>query len=242
VSDGPRVHQRVLIEAAVDNEADAVAAWKAGADRLELCARLDLDGLTPDVALLRAVKQAVPIPVAAMARREPAREGDFTLTDAMLADMLRDVDALSPYADALVFGGVLGDGTIDVARTRLLVERAGPGRSVFHRAFDRVSDADSALDVLISLKIRRVLTSGLAASAGSEEGVACLARLVEGARGRIEILPGGGVRASNGAAILRRTGCRQLHTSARSGGPGGPRFDPEALAALRAAVDAAGSA
>ena len=46
-----------LIEACVDSYASCVAAWKGGADRLELCAHLIIGGVTPSPIVFRQVQE-----------------------------------------------------------------------------------------------------------------------------------------------------------------------------------------
>jgi copper homeostasis protein len=63
----------------------------------------------------------------------------------------------------------------------------------FHRAFDVSRDPCQALEDIISIGgIQRILTSGQ--DSGALEGLDVLAGLVDRARGRIIILPGGGMR------------------------------------------------
>ncbi|MEC9116446.1 MAG: copper homeostasis protein CutC, partial [Planctomycetota bacterium] len=50
--DDPRSLDRIKIEVCIASVADAVAAERAGADRLELNQAIELGGLTPPVALL----------------------------------------------------------------------------------------------------------------------------------------------------------------------------------------------
>jgi copper homeostasis protein len=208
--------RRVTLEVCVDRLEDAVAAAAAGADRIELNAALELDGLTPPVALLTEVRRAVRVPVVAMARPRP---GDFCYTPAEFDTLLRAVDqALEHGADSVAFGVLTEGGEVDVARCGDVVRavaRAGrPVEAVFHRAFDATAgDPHTALEQLIDLGVRRVMTSGRRPTA--IEGAALLAELVRRAAGRIEILPAGGVRAANAIDLLRQTGCDQLHTSAR---------------------------
>jgi len=64
----------LLLEVALDSLERATAAERAGAHRLELCANLELGGLTPDIELIRKVRSAARIPVHVMVR---ARPGDF---------------------------------------------------------------------------------------------------------------------------------------------------------------------
>ena len=92
-------------------------------------------------------------------------------------------------------------------RNRELV-RLG-GEAVFHRAFDALTNPFEALERLIDLGFKRILTSGGRGTA--LEGVDMIQRLVEKAEGRIEILPGGGIRPANAAQIAKRTGVNQVH-------------------------------
>ena len=83
-----------------------------------------------------------------------------------------------------------------------------------HRAFDSVSNPRQELDLLVQLGFDRILTSGGPVTA--IEGVAALKNLVDWSKGRIEILPAGGIGRSNALDILTLTGCNQLHGSFRS--------------------------
>jgi copper homeostasis protein len=92
---------------------------------------------------------------------------------------------------------------------------SAPGRQlVFHRAFDVAAEPVRALEQLIDLGFTRVLTSGRAARA--TDGLDEIRRTAEQAAGRIEVLPGGGLRAENLAEAVRRTGVSQVHLSITS--------------------------
>jgi len=69
------------------------------------------------------------------------------------------------------------------------------------------------LEQAIRLGFSRILTSGGAATA--PEGAAQIARYVAQARGRIAILPGGGINASNVAQLVRDTGVTEVHFSVK---------------------------
>lgn len=226
---GRTIPRRVTLEVCVDRLDDAAAAAVGGADRIELNAALELDGLTPPVGLLAHVRRVVRVPVIAMARPRP---GNFCYTPAEFKALLRDVErALEHGADGFAFGILTTVGQVDVERCREVVrmtEQAGRTvAAVFHRAFDAARDPHAALEQLIDLGVRRVMTSGQRPTA--TEGAALLAELVRRAAGRIEVMPAGGVRAANALDLLRRTGCDQLHTSAR--GQDG-RFSAAAMAEL----------
>ena len=126
----------------------------------------------------------------------------------MLLDARRLLDA---GADGIVFGFLRPDGTVDEARCRAMLEVIGEKESVFSRAMDVTPDWQAALDQLIGLGVTRVLTSGQAASAPA--GADTIRAMRERAAGRIQILPGCGVRPDNAAALLAATGCDQIHGS-----------------------------
>jgi copper homeostasis protein len=243
----------ILLEVCVASVDDACAAEQNGAGRLELNAALALGGLTPSLGLLLEVKAAVRLPVIALVRPRP---GGFAYSAADFRVLRRDVELLLAQGAAGVAVGVLHpDGTIDRARCRELMGQVGQAEAVFHRAFDVTPDPAVALEELIDLGFRRVLTSGQEESAYN--GSARIAALIRQAAGRIEVLPGGGINRFNLADVVTRTGCNQVHatlrharpdpsTSARPqvsfGGKSGPpedRFDatnPDAVADLVAAL------
>jgi copper homeostasis protein len=202
-------HPAILLEVAVASVDDALVAAENGAHRVELNAALELGGLTPSLGVLREVRKAVQLPIIVMLR---PRSGGFVYSAAEFRTMQQDCDlALSNGGDGIAFGFLHADRGIDVDRCRQLIRQAGRAQTVFHRAFDNTSDPVTALDQLIDLGVTRVLTSGGRATA--PEGAGMIARLVERAGDRIEILPGGGVRAENVVDLIRVTGCNQVHGS-----------------------------
>lgn len=197
----------MLVESCVDSLDAAVASAEGGAARIELCARLDVGGTTPDPALVSRVAAAVPVPVMAMVR---PRGGDFVYGPAEIDALLRDVAAMrAAGAHGLVFGALTRDGAIDVPLMRVLVQAAGRLPVTCHRAFDDARDLDLALDALVELGVARVLTSGGAPTAA--EGAPALARLVARASGRLAVMAGGTVRASNAGALVAATGVTEVH-------------------------------
>ncbi len=198
---------RVLIEACVSSLEDAVAAAEAGADRLELCAALEVGGLTPSIGLIEQVVSAVAIPVMVMIR---PRVGDFSLSESDLATAIGDVKAAQRAgAEGVVFGLLDSEGVIDAPCTRRLVEAADHLQTVFHRAVDFTPDPVAAVDTLADLGLTRVLTSGGAPRA--MDALDVIGQMVKRSQGRIQILPGGGVRAGNVSRVVAETGCDQVH-------------------------------
>ena len=158
---------RILLEVCVDTPAGLAAAIAGGADRIELCAALALQGLTPAPGLMAQAAKA-PIPIYPMIR---PRNGDFCYDAGDLDHMRRDIDAVREYGLAgVVIGANLPDGQLDLDALEMLVEHSqGLGLSL-HRAFDLVPEQSVALEAAIALGFERVLTSGgaLTAQAGAE--------------------------------------------------------------------------
>jgi copper homeostasis protein len=202
----------VLLEVAVASVEDALTAQAGGADRLELNAALALGGLTPSLGTLIEIKSAVRLPVMVMIRPRP---GGFAHSAAEFRVMQRDTELmLANGADGIVFGILREDGQIDVDRCRQLLKQTGGRATVFHRAFDVTPDPFAALQQLIDLGFRRVMTSGHEESAYN--GAALIAELVRRAAGRIEVLPAAGINRFTVADVLARTGCDQVHASLRA--------------------------
>ncbi len=138
---------RILLEVACESMEQAVAAEAAGAGRLELCARLDLDGLSPTIGWVREAHTKLRVPFVTMIR---PRAGDFHYDADELARMRSFAeDALAAGSDGMVVGPLLGDGSVDEVAARGFVEMAAGRDVVFHRAFDAAPDPFAALEALV---------------------------------------------------------------------------------------------
>lgn len=198
----------LLLEIAVDSLARAMAAERAGANRLELCANLDVGGLTPSLELIRQVRAAVNIPINALVR---PRAGNFVYNSSEFAEMKEEIDAIGDETvQSVVLGLLLPDGSIDKQRTAELVAIASPMHVTFHRAFDATKDIAAALEDVVVTGAQRVLTSGGAADA--QTGASVLRSLIQLAGNRLTILPGGGLHPGNIAEVARATGAQEMHT------------------------------
>ena len=198
----------ILIEAAVETLESALAAERAGANRIELCANLAVGGTTPDAGLIAAVAGRIRIPVFAMVR---PRGGGFVYSNDEIEAMTREIEhAASIGIAGIVTGALTARDQLDVKHTRTLLNAAAGLPVTFHRAFDIVADPLNALEQLIDLGVSRVLTSGAAPTAA--EGVDAIAALVNQARGRITIVAGGGIREHNARDVIASTGVAEIHT------------------------------
>lgn len=230
------------LEVCVDTLAAARIAEQCGADRLELCTDLSVGGLTPDPGLLEQVMTTLHLPVQVMIR---PRSGGFIYTPDELQTMetaIRFIRKTWPGIRGFVTGALLPDNTLHREALRGLMDAAGPYPVTLHRVFDRTRDLKEALETSVELGIERILTSGGAPCV--DQGIPMLKKLQAWAGNRIIILPGGGVRPDNGAAILQEAQVMELHLSGRRAIPLGPReddwaydVDPWILKAVRALLD-----
>ena len=111
----------------------------------------------------------------------------------------------------IVSGVLNSDNTIDIERTNQLIELSKPLSFTFHRAFDWTPNPLDALEQLIDLGAKRILTSGQEPSA--EKGIELLKQLKNNAKDLITILPGGGINNEN-SKMFKDLGFTELHASA----------------------------
>lgn len=204
-----------LVEVCLEDAGGAAVAAAAGADALEVCAGLVEGGTTPTPGFVRHCAVAAPgLDVRVLVR---PRGGDFVHSAEEVAVMADDVTLLrSVVPDGTRLGFVVGtltaDGEVDLAAVRRLVEACGPAPVTFHKAFDSVPDKTAALDLLGSLGVTRVLTSG--GPGPALDHLPLLADLVRRGGDDVRIAVGGGVRPANVARVVEATGCREVHLRA----------------------------
>lgn len=202
------------LEIACFNLAAVQIAQSNKADRVELCAEMELGGITPDVEDIRKAREMLSIPLNVMIR---PRGGDFVYTDLEFERMQEEIRyAKTLGVDGFVFGILQQDNTVNLRQNEILVQLAAPLPCTFHRAFDEVSDMAKALEDVISCGFTTILTSGCEPNA--EFGASNLAQLVQLSKNRISIMPGGGLRSTNIEHIARTTAAPYFHSSAITDG------------------------
>lgn len=200
-----------ILEICAGSVASAVAARDGGAQRIELCAALEVGGVTPSAGLIAEARKVEGLVLNVIIR---PRGGDFLYDDYEVACMEEDIRTCKRLGvDGVVIGALTANGDIDTATCKRLIKVADGMSVTFHRAFDMCRNPQKALEELIALGCHRVLTSGQAPTA--EAGIELLSKLVEQADGRIIIMPGCGVNSNNAAKILKATGANEIHASAR---------------------------
>ena len=200
----------MIIEVCAESYEYAVKAEKAGADRIELCKDLHLDGLTPDYECAKRTIDTLDIPVFILIR---PRGGDFIYSHEEFELMKRDILKFKKMGCKGIVSGVLNDdNTIDIKKTKELVELSRPLEFTFHRAFDKVNNPLNEIENLIELGIDRVLTSGQKEKA--IDGLVLLKQLNSISKNRIKIMPGSGINKSN---IVNFVNFEEIHGSFKNG-------------------------
>lgn len=223
------------VEICVEDIAGVRAARDRGADRVEVCHDLSCGGLTPPEDFVSGSLPCAP-PEGIQVLIRP-RAGDFTFSEDEVGAMcsrigaLRDLVAPSGVDVGYVIGALREDHRVDEPALVRLMEAAGPARVTFHRAFDLVPDRREALEILIDHGVRRVLTTGGAATRADPAG---LRSLVEQSRGRILVLASGGLRSGSVVEVIRRSGAPEVHMRAPSSTGSGT--DPDEVGRIVEAV------
>ena len=200
-----------ILEICAGSVESAIAARDGGAQRIELCAALEIGGITPSAGIIAEARKVEGLALNVIIR---PRGGDFLYNSYEAESMIHDILLCKELgADGVVIGALTADGDIDTSLCRRLIDAADGMSVTFHRAFDMCRNPQQALEELIALGCDRVLTSGQATTA--EAGIPLLKELVEQAAGRISIMPGCGVNSGNAAMILQETGATEIHASAR---------------------------
>lgn len=207
VNTEPKTLNNVLVEVCCGSAEDAIQAARGGAPRAELCSNLFQGGLTPTLGSFETVREACDIRLMVMLR---PREGGFLYTDSEYRSLLNDArHFIKAGADGLVCGFLHEDGSIDLERTREIVEMAEGLPVTFHRAFDVTPDWRQAIDQLAEIGVKRILTSGQQPNVllALDE----IREMIDYAGDRIIIMPGAGITPETAAKVAELTGCREMH-------------------------------
>ena len=203
--------EKFTLEACVDSVESAIAAAKGGADRLELCQNLLIGGTTPVPWLFQEIRRHTDIRIHVLIR---PRFGDFCYTDYEFTMICDAVEAFRDLgAEGIVIGVLKPDGTLDMERMKILMEKKGDMSVTLHRAFDVCNDPFTAMEQAIDLGIDTILTSGQKNTC--LEGKDLLKRLVTESTGRISIQVGSGVDADVISVMHKDTGAYAYHMSGK---------------------------
>ena len=190
----------------------ALMAQRGGAQRIELCDNVYEGGTTPSYGTIKKVRAELDIDVNIIVR---PRGSDFVYSKNEFEIMKEDIEMSKMLGvDGIVIGLLNTDGTVDISRTKALVELARPMSVTFHRAFDLTLDFKKSLEDVIATGCDRILSSGQENKA--VEGLDTLAKMVKQANGRIIIMPGSSLDENNVKTIKEATNANEFHGSLRT--------------------------
>ncbi|ORO75877.1 copper homeostasis protein CutC [Streptococcus oralis] len=204
----------MIYEFCAENVTLLEKAMQAGARRIELCDNLAVGGTTPSYGVTKAaVELAANYDTTIMTMIRP-RGGDFVYHDLEIAIMLEDIRITAQAgSQGVVFGALTADKKLDKDNLEKLIAASKGMEIVFHMAFDELSDEEQleAIDWLSQAGVTRILTRSGVSGDSLEKRFAHYHRILEHAKGKIEILPGGGIDLDNRQTFIDQLGVTQLH-------------------------------
>ena len=204
----------MIYEFCAENVTLLEKAMEDGARRIELCDNLAVGGTTPSYGVTKAaVELAANYDTTIMTMIRP-RGGDFVYNDLEIAIMLEDIRLTAQAGgQGVVFGALTADKKLDKPNLEKLIAASKGMEIVFHMAFDELSDDDQleAIDWLSQAGVTRILTRAGVSGDSLEKRFAHYHRILEHAKGKIEILPGGGIDLDNRQTFIDQLGVTQLH-------------------------------
>jgi len=185
---------QIIKEVCVDSLDDAINAEKNGANRIELCGRLDLDGLTPSKDLIKSAFSILKIPIRVMIR---PKHPSFVYSEDEISTMIDDIKFCKNLGlDGVVFGCLDEECNFEMKQINRLSEVAKPLNVIIHKAIDSTSSVFESLSLISkNSNINGVLTSG--GERFAINAVETLKKMLVLVPNRFEIIIAGGITFQN---------------------------------------------
>ena len=195
-------------EACVDSIDDAIRVEKNGANQIELCSRLDLDGLTPSKKLILQTIRRVSIPIKVMIRSRP---GNFTYDQNDFNTMLDSIEFCQKNGiNEIAFGALNSKRKIDEKIINQIVSKYTGLNITFHKAIDLVDNQINEIQKLLKFnQIKAVLTSG--GQKNAVDGQVNIKKLSERFKDEIDIIAAGSITNKNIKKIHKTLGLKIYH-------------------------------
>jgi len=214
----------LVLEVIACSVADAVAAERGGAGRLEIVRAPEAGGLTPPVSLVRKILSAVAIPVRVIVRENSGFEVADEAEIEKLCNAARKFAALP--IEGLVVGFLRGR-SLHLSLTQQVLSCAPGMKATFHRAFEELDGPDAAVAALKATpQFDRILVS--------PPRVRGLSQLIARAAPQLIIVAGGGIDRAEIARLRQSTEIREFHVgrAARKNGDIGKPVDADRVREL----------
>ncbi len=200
----------MIIEACVDSLAAALSAEEAGATQIELCSRLDMEGLTPTSDLLSDCLARLKIHIKVMLRPLP---GSFEYNAANRPQVQADIQLLTSHGVRDIVYGKTSQSGLDLEDLAYVIEeydQNGPSLHsiTIHKAIDTTADPVREVTRLKHFASEYegiqfyVLSSGGAGTA--IEGADVLNKMKAAGAGVITIIAAGKITSANLTTIQER--------------------------------------
>ncbi len=181
-------------------------------DRIETCLALEQGGLTPSESMVSWIRNTFQLEQHVLIRQ---RAGGFCYNHDEISVMRNQIECMHRIGVAgVVIGALTPEFEVDLITLETWKSAARNMDLTFHRAFDDIIDWKKAIDQLVSLGFKRILTSGQ--STNVEAGLKRLTEISSYAGGRIEIMAGGGI-TNNLITAIKKTGVNAIHFSGTCG-------------------------
>lgn len=197
----------MIKEACVESFLEAKIAEERGANRIELCDNLEKGGTTPSYGTIKLSIEKLNIPVFPIIR---PRGGDFFYSNEEINIMKEDIKICKSLgAKGVVLGVLKKDKTIDYKTLKEFIEIANPMEVTFHKAIDEICNPIDEIENLISVGVKRILSSGTKSTAILGEKT--LNSMIEKAQNRIIIVVAGKITKDNLEDISKRIKSIEYH-------------------------------
>lgn len=200
----------IIRELCLENFTKIPQALQAGVERIELCDNLSVGGTTPSYGVIEEAAKYVAESKTTLAVMIRPRGGNFVYNSHELKIIETDtLKAVEAGAQNIVFGALTPDNEIDTDALETVSIAAQGLPITFHMAFDEVTDQEKAIDQLVEFDVDKILTHGgpLDQPLNTDK----LKSLIDYAKGKINIIIGGGVNAENFENLAQLTGTNYVH-------------------------------
>lgn len=187
----------MIKEACIENFTRVPDLVKKGANRFELNTDLASGGLTPSFGVIKKTVEYSHqhnVPVMVMIR---PRSGDFVYNQDEVAIMKSDIEMASLLnVNGVVFGCLSKENHLDKVNMEDLIDLSKHLNLeiVMHMAFDAINPDEQleTIDWLSNHGVNRILTHGGSLKLPIATTMSQIKKYIDYAKGKIEILPGGG--------------------------------------------------
>lgn len=200
----------IIRELCLENFTKIPQALQAGVERIELCDNLAVGGTTPSYGVIEEAAKYVAESKTTLAVMIRPRGGNFVYNSHELKIIETDtLKAVEAGAQNIVFGALTPGNEIDTDALETVSIAAQGLPITFHMAFDDVTDQEKAIDQLVEFGVDKILTHGgpLDQPLNTDK----LKSLIDYAKGKINIIIGGGVNAENFENLAQLTGTNYVH-------------------------------